>query len=134
VQLERSDYDAALQLRTDFADIMRTALSASSVMLMPLLAGAAPRVKRSGSSLDKAGQAIADLTVKFAAFVAMSGCPAAVLPVPPLDGQGAPWSVMVVGRHRCDMQLLQLAVRLSSHVQRTAVALSEVCRGLALTC
>jgi hypothetical protein len=126
LQMEESDYQAALALRDAYTKVMKDALTASSVMLMPLLAGASPKAKNVTAPLDKAGQKIADLTMTFAALAAMCGCPVAVLPVPPVTEGGAPWAVLLVGRHRCDAQVLQLAVRLSSHVQKTAAALKKV--------
>jgi Asp-tRNA(Asn)/Glu-tRNA(Gln) amidotransferase A subunit family amidase len=125
--MEEADYQASLTLREAFTKVMKDALTAKSVMLMPLLAGAAPKAKNITTPLDKAGQKIADLTMLFAALAAMCGCPIAVLPVPPVTEGGAPWAVMLMGRHCCDAQLLQLAVRLSGHVLKTATALKKVC-------
>ena len=125
--MERSDYDSALQLRSDFATIMQNALNTSAVMLMPILAGAAPKVKRADAPLDEAAQALATLSEQYAGLVCMSGCPCAVLPVPAPDDASAPWAVLLVARHRCDSQLLQLAVRLSAQIEKTAAALAKVC-------
>ena len=126
MQIDRSDYDAAMQLRTDFVAVMQSALSPSTVMLMPILAGASPRVPRLGAPMPTAAQPMLDLTAKFTALVAMSSCPAAVLPVPALEADGAPWAVLLLGRHRCDLQLMQLAVRLSGHIDKTAATLRAV--------
>jgi hypothetical protein len=104
---------------------MRGALHASAVMLVPILAGAAPVVKKAGSPLSDNGNAILKLTEKYASLVAMSRCPAAVLPVPPVDAGSAPWAVMLVGRHRCDLQLLQLAIKLSAQVDKTAASFTK---------
>lgn len=133
-QMERCDYDAALQLRSDLGDVMRRALTPSSVILMPILAGAAPLVKKHGAPLEEGAQAIVDLTEKFAALVAMAGCPAAVLPVPPVAAGGAPWAVLLMGRARCDLQLQALAVKLSQQVGRTAARIAQVRAAPASVC
>lgn len=106
MQIDEADYEAAVQLRADVAAAMQSALSATAVMLMPLLAGASPRVRRPGAPLPADAQPMLALTAKFSALVAMSNCPAAVLPVPPLEADGAPWAVLLVGRHRCDVQVM----------------------------
>ena len=106
---------------------MQRALSASSIMLLPILAGAPPRVKRHDAPLDEAAQRIVDLTERFMAFVAFSSCPCAVLPVPAPEEDGAPWAVLLMGRQRCDVQVMQLAAKLSAQVQKVAKQLAEVC-------
>jgi hypothetical protein len=125
-QVEKSEYMAAKELREELHLIMRKALTPSVFMVLPIIAGAAPRLRHDRIALDGQARAMADLSVKLGAFAAMCGCPVAVLPVPALTQRGAPWAVLMVGCQRCDLQLAKLAGRLGAHIEKTTQSMIEV--------
>eukprot|EP00892_Ulva_mutabilis_P011106 jgi/Ulvmu1/8368/UM042_0074.1 len=124
-QVETSDYNAALQLRDDLQAAMRKALSPMVLMVVPVLAGAAPRVPGYARPLPPALGAMAAMSGQMTAFVAMAGCPAAVLPVPAVSARGAPWAVLIVGCHRCDLQVANYAAKMGAHIQKTVKAMVQ---------
>lgn len=126
VQVERRTYEAALALRASLQAGMRRALPPAVLMVLPVLAGAAPRVRSAGAPLDAQAAALAVLSQHFMALVAMAGCPAAVLPVPALDRKGAPWSVLMLGCHNTDALLAKFAAKMGSHIRKTAAVIAEV--------
>ena len=128
LQVETSDYNAALQLRDDLQTAMRKALSPMVLMVIPVLAGAAPRVPSYARPLSPAAVPMADMSQMMTAFVAMTGCPAAVLPVPAITARGAPWAVLLVGCYRCDLQVAHYSSKMGDHIQKTVQAMIKVRR------
>lgn len=125
-QVEESDYNAALQLRDDLQAAMRKALSPMVLMVLPVLAGASPRVAAAARPLPPAAAPMADMSQTMAAFAAMTGCPSAVLPVPSLTARGAPWAVLLMGCYRCDLQMANYAAKVGDHIQKTADMMIQV--------
>jgi Asp-tRNA(Asn)/Glu-tRNA(Gln) amidotransferase A subunit family amidase len=119
-------YESALELRSALQVSMRKALPPAVLMVLPVLAGAAPKVRSYSAPLDKQAASMARLSQHFMAFVAMAGCPAAVLPVPALNKRGVPWAVLMLGSVTCDVLLAKYAVKMGAHIQRTAALISDV--------
>jgi Asp-tRNA(Asn)/Glu-tRNA(Gln) amidotransferase A subunit family amidase len=120
-------YESALALRSSLQASMRKALPPAVLMVLPVLAGAAPKVRSYSAPLDQQAGTMATLSQHFMAFVAMAGCPAVVLPVPALNKRGAPWAVLMLGSMKCDALLARYAVKMGAHIQRTAAIISDVC-------
>lgn len=133
-QVEKSDYNAALQLRDDLQAAMRKALSPMVLMVLPVLAGAAPRVAPTAAPIPAGVAPMAEMSATMASFAAMAGCPSAVLPVPSLTPRGAPWAVLLMGCYRCDLQMANYAAKVGEHIQKTADMMVQVCRGEIRTC
>lgn len=126
MQVENSMYDAALRLRMSVQDAMRKALPPAVLMVLPVLAGAAPKVRSYSAPLDQQAASMAILSQHYMALVAMSGCPAAVLPVPALNNKGAPWAVLMLGSQKHDALLVKYASKMGAHIRKTAAAISDV--------
>lgn len=126
LQVEKSTYEAALELRSSLHASMRKALPPAVLMVLPVLAGAAPRVRSYSTPLDQQAASMVALSQHFMALVAMAGCPAAVLPVPALDKRGAPWAVLMLGSAKWDSLLAKYAAKMGSHIQKTAALIADV--------
>lgn len=126
MQVEKSTYESALELRSALQASMRKALPPAVLMVLPVLAGAAPRVRSYKAPLDTQAASMAVLSQHFMAFVAMAGCPAAVLPVPALDKRGAPWAVLMLASAKHDSLLAKYAAKMGAHIQKTGALISDV--------